>query len=236
MPGIDKRRARVFAVLVLLIAAAAALHGYLPGGGDPARGRPASGLGGTFTVTAILVGSTGLLVILICTGAASASSPVRALVAGGAGGVVTAEALSVVLAEREAVAWFSGVAVALALIAARWRLARGHRAGSFDAPTDDTATALDRWVERTESQIVWSDSTRADWDRRLRPMLARQFEFATRQPRARNPAAFDATGRILFGDELWAWVDPENVSRTGTQERGPGRAAFTDIIERLERL
>ena len=234
--AIDKRRARVLAVIVLLIAAGAALHGYLPGGEVPARGRPTPGPGGAFTVAAMLVGSTGLLVILISIGAAIASSPVRTFVAGGAGGVVTAEALTVLLPEHEAVAWFSGVAVALALMAARWRLGRVRRPGSVDDPTDDTATALDRWVERTESQIVWSDSTRADWDRRLRPMLARQFEFATRQPRARNPAVFEATGRILFGDELWAWVDPENISRTGTQERGPGRAAFTDIIERLERL
>ncbi|MBB3753787.1 hypothetical protein FHT44_006309 [Mycolicibacterium sp. BK634] len=93
-----------------------------------------------------------------------------------------------------------------------------------------------RWVERAESQIAWSDSTRADWDRRLRPLLARQFEIATRQPRTRNPTAFATTGRILFGDDLWCWIDPDNISPTGTQERGPGRAVFVAIIERLERL
>jgi hypothetical protein len=67
-------------------------------------------------------------------------------------------------------------------------------------------------------------------------MLARQFELATRQPRARNPAAFEAAGRNHFGAELWAWVDPENISRTGTREPGPGRATLADIIERLELL
>ena len=142
------------------------------------------------------------------------------------------------LPNRHAVSWLSGVALAVALVAARWLLGRRMRPEPVDAGTDDTGSALSRWVERTESQIAWSDATRADWDRRLRPMLARQFGFATRQPRARNPGAFAATGRVLFGEQLWAWVDPDNISRTGARESGPGRAGavFTDIIERLERL
>ena len=41
---------------------------------------------------------------------------------------------------------------------------------------------------------------------------------------------------MLFGDELWQWVDPENVSRTGGHEPGPGRDALDEILQRLERL
>ena len=161
----------------------------------------------------------------------------RALVVCGAGGVLAAEGLSLVVPpDRDAVSWLSGGALAVALVAARWLLGRRMRPEPVDAGTEDTGSALSRWVERTESQIAWSDATRADWDRRLRPMLARQFEFAARQPRARNPGAFAATGRNLFGEQLWAWVDPDNISRTGAREPGPGRTLFTDIIERLERL
>ena len=52
-----------------------------------------------------------------------------------------------------------------------------------------------------------------DWDRRLRPMLARQFELASGQRKAKDPRAFHATGRMLFGEQLWQWVDPDNISR-----------------------
>ena len=67
-------------------------------------------------------------------------------------------------------------------------------------------------------------------------MLARQFELAAGQRKAKDPSAFDATGRMLFGDRLWQWVDPENVSRTGSTEPGPGRDALDDILRRLEQL
>jgi hypothetical protein len=67
-------------------------------------------------------------------------------------------------------------------------------------------------------------------------MLARQFELATGQRQARNHAAFQATGTMLFGSDLWAWVDPQNVSRTGDSEPGPGREALDEILRRLEQV
>jgi hypothetical protein len=67
-------------------------------------------------------------------------------------------------------------------------------------------------------------------------MLARQFELATGQRKARDARAFQATGQMLFGPQLWQWVDPENVSRTGADEPGPGRAALDEILRRLERV
>jgi hypothetical protein len=160
----------------------------------------------------------------------------RAFAALGSCVFIAATALAFVLPDGGMVLRFSGIALALAFITARWLMGRGPTPEQFDPASYDSGSVLSRWVERTETQIEWSDTTRSDWDRRLRPMLARQFEFAARQPRARNPAAYEATGRVLFGDELWAWVDPENVSRTGAREKGPGREVFTDIIERLERL
>ncbi|MGB1225347.1 MAG: hypothetical protein ACPHCN_14545, partial [Mycobacterium sp.] len=66
--------------------------------------------------------------------------------------------------------------------------------------------------------------------------LAKQFELAAGQRKAKDPKAFQATGHMLFGEHLWQWVDPENISRTGGQEPGPGRETLNDILQRLERL
>jgi hypothetical protein len=65
-------------------------------------------------------------------------------------------------------------------------------------------------------------------------MLARRFAITTGLNHAKDPAAFDATGRMLFGPQLWAWVNPNNVAQTGARESGPGRATLAEILERLE--
>ncbi|WP_445165291.1 hypothetical protein ACTXG7_15285 [Mycolicibacterium sp. Dal123E01] len=159
----------------------------------------------------------------------------RGLAVWGTCGVAAAAALGLAIGGHDAVSWSSGIALAVALLAARSMLGRTPRLEQIPA-SGDADSSLSRWVERTESQIAWADSTRADWDRRLRPTLAWQFERVARQPRSRDPVAFDRTGRVLFGDDLWVWVDPENVARAGGRAPGPGRAVFTAIIERLERL
>ena len=41
---------------------------------------------------------------------------------------------------------------------------------------------------------------------------------------------------MLFGAELWKWVDPNNVTRTGSREPGPGRAALEEILQKLEQV
>lgn len=150
--------------------------------------------------------------------------------------VVAVEVFAVTQLDRELVVVVSGVAVACVVLAARYYLVRDIDARAGDAASNDAGASLRRWQNRTETLISWSETSRADWDRRLRPMLARQFELATGQRKVKNPAAFRATGHMLFGQELWQWVDPENISRTGGQEPGPGRAALSDILERLEKL
>lgn len=52
-------------------------------------------------------------------------------------------------------------------------------------------------------------------------MLARRFEIATGHRQAKDPVAFAATGRMLFGDELWEWVNPNNVTHTGDRQQAP---------------
>lgn len=92
------------------------------------------------------------------------------------------------------------------------------------------------WLAATETTIRWSESTRADWDRHLRPMLARRYAIATGQRHAKDPASFQATGQMLFGAELWEWVNPNNVTRTGGRQPGPGRAALEEILRKLEQV
>jgi hypothetical protein len=159
----------------------------------------------------------------------------KKLVAAGLFVVALVELTAIVVLDRELVLIVVGAMVALVLLALRMYLVR-EPGDDEAAMTNDAEESLRRWLSRTETLVSRSDSTRRDWDRHLRPMLARQFELATGQRKARNHAAFEATGTMLFGAELWAWVDPQNVSRTGDSEPGPGRDALDEILRRLEQV
>jgi uncharacterized membrane protein YgaE (UPF0421/DUF939 family) len=159
----------------------------------------------------------------------------KKLVAAGVFVVVLVELVAFVVLDRELVLVVVGVMVALVLLTLRLYLVREPGYES-DALSNDPAESLRRWLSRTETLISRAESTRRDWDRHLRPMLARHFEMATGQRQARNHAAFHATGKMLFGAELWGWVDPQNVSRTGESEPGPGREALDEILRRLEQV
>jgi hypothetical protein len=160
----------------------------------------------------------------------------KKLVAAAAFIVVLVEVTAIAALDRAVVPAVVGVAVALVLLTLRFYLLRAPAYEPAGGPGDDAAESLRRWLARTETMISRSDSTRRDWDRHLRPMLARQFELATGQRQARDRAAFQATGAMLFGEQLWAWVDPQNVSRTGSDEPGPGREALDEILRRLEQV
>jgi hypothetical protein len=150
--------------------------------------------------------------------------------------VFVAEAVTLAAPDRSSILVVSGGAVALALLALRWYLVRTARSAADTPPADEAAESLRRWLSRTESLVSRADAARTDWDRHLRPMLARQFEMATGQKRSKDRVAYDAAGRMLFGAELWPWVDPENVSPSGHDEPGPGRRALDEILQRLERV
>ena len=155
------------------------------------------------------------------------------LLAGGLALVVGTEVLAWVLGGTRWLLPASGAAAALVLAAAWLGVGRGRHRGAAEPVTDDAAESLQRWKSRTESSIQWADATRADWDRHLRPRLAREFVLASRQ---RDPAALAATGRIVFGEDLWRWVDPSDISRTGSREPGPGYATLEKILRRMEFL
>jgi hypothetical protein len=160
----------------------------------------------------------------------------KRLVATGVLIVVVVELAAFAVLDRELVLAAVGAMLAMVLMALRLYLVREPGPDSGGALANDAAESLRRWLSRTETLISRSNSTRRDWDRHLRPMLARQFELATGQRRAKDLTAFHSTGTMLFGAELWAWVDPQNVSRTGDDEPGPGRDALDEILRRLEQV
>jgi hypothetical protein len=150
--------------------------------------------------------------------------------------VALVELAAFAMLDRELILVVVGAMLALVLLALRLYLVREQGFDPGGALGNDPAESLRRWLSRTETLISRAESTRRDWDRHLRPMLARQFELATGQRRSKDHTAFHATGTMLFGTELWAWVDPQNVSRTGEDEPGAGREALDEILRRLEQV
>ncbi|WP_156298745.1 hypothetical protein [Mycobacterium paragordonae] len=149
--------------------------------------------------------------------------------------IVGIELLALILQDRRFVLVGAGVALALVLLNVRRVL--GHPGEpEAEAEHDDLGDSLRRWLSNTETMIRWSDSSRKDWDRHLRPMLARRFEITTGQRQAKDPAAFRATGEMLFGPELWEWVNPNIVGHSDGDQPGPGRAALEEILRKLEKV
>jgi hypothetical protein len=145
------------------------------------------------------------------------------------------ELMVLLVHDRRFVLAASGVALALVLLSVRRVLGPGLQSAAEPDP-DDLGHSLRRWLSTTETTIRWSESSRSDWDRHLRPMLARRYEIATGQKLTKDPAAFHSTGQMLFGAELWEWVNPNNVARGGDVQPGPGRAAFEEILRKLEQV
>jgi hypothetical protein len=148
--------------------------------------------------------------------------------------ILAAQLLALPQPDRRLVPLVGGVAAALVLAVVRWFLVRDARHAVDDSRARDPAESLRRWRSKTEILIARADSSRSDWDKYLRPMLARQFELATGARKGKDPRVFHATAIALFGERLWPWVDPDNVSRSGAQEPGPGRAVLDEALRRLE--
>ncbi len=148
--------------------------------------------------------------------------------------VVGAQLLALSQPDRRFVLWVGGVAAVAVLLTVRWWVVRDAGSATDDSRARDPAESLRRWRSKTEILIARADSNTSDWDKHLRPLLARQFELATGQRKSKDAKAFHATALALFGEGLWPWVDPDNVSRSGADEPGPGRAVLDDVLRRLE--
>ncbi len=156
----------------------------------------------------------------------------RVVVVGGLLLVLLIE-VTVFLIDRSWALPVSAAAVAVFAIVLRDSFVGVRPEDRAEATPDDALESLLGWQSRTEAMIGWADSSRASWDRYLRPRLAREFMVATR---IKDPALLSTTGRMVFGDALWPWVDPNNASRGGRAEPGPGRAVLDDILRRLEEI
>ncbi|BBU23817.1 hypothetical protein [Mycobacterium xenopi] len=160
----------------------------------------------------------------------------KKVVASGVLIIVGVEVLALLLHDRRLVLWTSGAAAAIAMFYVRSFVGRDIEPPVAEPGSDLFGDSLRSWLSRTETMIRWSESTRSDWDRHLRPILARRFEIATGQRQAKDPPAFHATGQMLFGPELWGWVNPNNIARAGARQPGPGRATLEEILQRLEQI
>lgn len=152
--------------------------------------------------------------------------------------VGAAEALVLILRMRDLVPLAGGAAVALVLWAFGVHLIEST--SDEHAAVDDGARsadeALTRWRARTEIMVERADETRGDWDRHLRPMLAREFQMNTGHRLNKDPKAMETTGVMVFGEDLWPWVSPTGASFADRDDPAPGTAALDEILTRLERL
>lgn len=133
----------------------------------------------------------------------------------------------------------AGIPVAVALGWLIWSLLERAEAGDadeFDDMENGPAEMLQRWHARAEMLADRADGSRADWDRHLRPLLAKEFELSSGQRVAKNRRAVEAAGVHQFGPELWRWVDPANSALRDQAGRAPGRAALDEILSRLQRM
>jgi len=135
----------------------------------------------------------------------------------------------------------AGVPTLAALGLLVWSLAARPRAWvPVDPAEDDIANGpaemLQHWRARAEMMTDRADGTRADWDRHLRPLLAKEFELSSGQRLAQNRNATETAGRLQFGPKLWRWVDPANSALRDDKTRAPGRAALDEILRRLQEM
>jgi hypothetical protein len=149
--------------------------------------------------------------------------------------IASMELLTLVQHAHRFVLAASGVALTLALLSLRRVLGRDPEQVA-EADADELGDSLRRWLAATETTIRWTESSRRDWDLHLRPMLARRYELATGQRQSKDPAAYHAMGRMLFGADLWEWVNPNNITHSGDHHPGPGRGALEEILRKLEQV
>ncbi len=116
------------------------------------------------------------------------------------------------------------ILVVIVILAARtWFGARGS--STEDEPASHEGT--DPAVERARALVGWADGSRMDWDRHVRPVLARELAELTRGRRG--------PGERMLGPELWPWVDPGH-SFDAPDTPSPGRDGLARVLDRLERL
>ncbi len=140
--------------------------------------------------------------------------------------------------QRDSLLLLTGIPVAGALGLLVWSLV--ERARRLAPVTEDNdidngpVEMLRRWQARATMLADRSEGTRADWDRHLRPLLAKEFELTSGHRMNKNRRALEVAGQLQFGPELWRWVDPANSALRDEVNRAPGRPALDEILRRLQ--
>lgn len=135
----------------------------------------------------------------------------------------------VVIVELVAVAVL--LALGLYLVAPPERR-RSPGSGGQVQPDEDIDLTAGTELAHAEVLVAWAEGTRGDWDRHVRPVLARELDHRIGGRRS-GSADRSVTGRMLFGS-LWPLVDPSGRFTSKTGAPGPGRSALEAILERLE--
>ncbi|WP_067698631.1 hypothetical protein [Nocardia jejuensis] len=143
--------------------------------------------------------------------------------------------------QRESLLPIAAIPVAGALWLLVWSLVQRSRrpapAGPEEHEIDNgPAEMLQRWQARAQMLADRADGSRADWDRHLRPLLAKEFELTSGHRSAKNRRATEAAGLLQFGPDLWRWVDPANSAPRDQVNRAPGPAALDEILRRLQNM
>lgn len=142
------------------------------------------------------------------------------------------------LRAREFMLIAAGVPVAIALCCFVWVLLRPEKKEKelVDEMENGPAEMLRHWHARAEMLVDRADGNRADWDRHLRPLLAKEFQLSAGLRVSKNRRALESAGIHLFGAELWRWVDPADSALRDQNTPAPGRAALDEILSRLQRM
>ncbi|MRH90365.1 hypothetical protein GFY24_23475 [Nocardia sp. SYP-A9097] len=143
--------------------------------------------------------------------------------------------------ERNTLLPIAGIPVAGVLGLLVWSLLDRARRYGPTGPEDHEidngpAEMLNRWQARAQMLADRSEGTRADWDRHLRPLLAKEFELTSGHRMNKNRRATEAAGLLQFGPELWRWVDPANAAPRDQSNPAPGRPALDEILRRLQNM
>ncbi|RDI66127.1 hypothetical protein [Nocardia pseudobrasiliensis] len=165
----------------------------------------------------------------------------RAVIVGGAIVLIALIELAALDGQRALIPLLVGVPLVGALGLLIWTLVERGRAEGRSDPADNEidngpADMLRRWRARAQMLAERSEGTRAEWDRHLRPLLAKEFELSSGHRIAKNRRATESAGLMQFGPELWRWVDPANSALRDQQTRAPGRAALDEILRRLQSM
>ncbi|MEU1983759.1 hypothetical protein [Nocardia sp. NPDC019395] len=139
---------------------------------------------------------------------------------------------------REFMLVAAGVPVAIALCCFVWVLLRPEKKEKefVDEMANGPAEMLHHWHARAQMLADRADGSRADWDRHLRPLLAKEFQLSAGLRVSKNRRALESAGVHLFGAELWRWVDPADSALRDQNTPAPGRAALDEILSRLQRM